>query len=172
VSIEYLSKQLGTNEKILHTERHHWIFPVSELVRWVLVAVAVMIIVVLFDVWLLPSAGWVKFGYVIVPIPLARIAWGFVAWRVNVYAITNRRVFEVSGIFNKRVSDSSLEKLTDVILTQSLLGRILGYGTIEVLTAASSAGVNFLKQLAHPMEFKTAMVNAKEELEQEFGGSN
>ncbi len=70
------------------------------------------------------------------------------------------------------MSDSSLEKLTDVILTQSLFGRMLGYGTIEILTAASSAGVNDLKQIAQPMEFKTAMVNAKEELEQEFGGSN
>ena len=172
MSIEYLSKQLGTNERILHSERHHWIFPLSELVRWVLVALAVLVIVVFFDVWLLPAAGWVRFGYLILLVPLARIAWGFVAWRVNMYVVTNRRVVEVSGIVNKRVSDSSLEKLTDVILTQSLLGRILGYGTIEVLTAASSAGVNFLKQIARPMEFKTAMVNAKEDLEQEFGGSN
>ena len=172
MSIEYLSKQLGDNERLLHTERHHWIFPISEMVRWVLVAVALIVVLVAIDLWLLPSAGWIRWGYVLLLIPIVRIAWGFVAWRVNVYAITNRRVFEVSGIFNKRVSDSSLEKLTDVILTQSLFGRMLGYGTIEILTAASSAGVNDLKQLAQPMEFKTAMVNAKEQLEQEFGGSN
>jgi uncharacterized membrane protein YdbT with pleckstrin-like domain len=172
VSIDYLSKQLGDNERILHTERHHWVFPLTALVRWLLVALALVVIVVASDIWVLPTAGWIKWGYLILLVPLARIAWGFVAWRVNVYAITNRRVFEVSGVFNKRVSDSSLEKLTDVILTQSLLGRMLGYGTIEVLTAASSAGVNDLEQLANPMEFKTAMVNAKEQLEQEFGGSN
>ena len=29
MSVEYLRKQLGDNEEILYTERHHWIFPVS-----------------------------------------------------------------------------------------------------------------------------------------------
>jgi hypothetical protein len=40
------------------------------------------------------------------------------------------------------------------------------------LTAASTAAVNYLKQIRRPLEFKTAMVNAKEALEQEFGGSD
>jgi uncharacterized membrane protein YdbT with pleckstrin-like domain len=105
-------------------------------------------------------------------IPVVRVAAGFVSWLMNVYVVTNRRVVEVSGVVNKKVMDSSLEKLTDVVLTQRLFGRILGYGDIEVLTAASTAAVNYLKQIRRPLEFKTAMVNAKEELEQEFGGSD
>jgi hypothetical protein len=172
VSIEYLRKQLGDNEEIVYVERHHWIFPLSELVKWVLVGIVLLVVLVLVTVWLLPGVHWLRWGYLLLLIPAARIAWGFFAWRLNVYAITNRRVFEVGGVINKKVEDSSLEKLTDVVLTQSLLGRLLDYGNIEVLTAASSAAVNDLKQIKDPLEFKTAMVNAKEQLEQELGGSN
>ena len=35
----------------------------------------------------------------------------------------------------------------------------------------AGAGINYPKQIRGPMEFKTAMVNAKEALEQEMGQS-
>ena len=110
-------------------------------------------------------------GYLVLIVPLLRIGWAFLSWRVNVFVLTNRRVVEVTGIFNKTVSDSSLEKLTDVVLRQPLLGRIFGYGSIEILTAASGAGVNDLRQIRRPMAFKQAMVDAKEALDSRFGAS-
>jgi uncharacterized membrane protein YdbT with pleckstrin-like domain len=172
MSVEYLRKQLGDNEKILYTERHHWIFPVSEMVKWILVAIVIVAGLAFTAIWWWPDVGWIRWGYLVLIIPVGRVAAGFVSWRMNIYVVTNRRVVEVTGVVNKKVMDSSLEKLTDVVLTQRLFGRILGYGDIEVLTAASTAAVNYLKQIRRPLEFKTAMVNAKEELEQEFGGSN
>ena len=42
----------------------------------------------------------------------------------------------VTGILNKRSSDSSLEKINDAILEQSVLGRMLNFGDLEILTAA------------------------------------
>src|SRR5659263_340919 len=38
----------------------------------------------------------------------------------------------VHGVLSKRVADSSLEKLTDVVLKQSIIGRMLDYGDIVV----------------------------------------
>ena len=87
---------------------------------------------------------------------------------MNVYVLTNRRVVELTGVISKKVSDSSLEKLTDIVLSQSIFGRLLSYGNIVVLTASAGAGVNDLKQIGHPLEFKQAMLNAKEELEREL----
>jgi uncharacterized membrane protein YdbT with pleckstrin-like domain len=171
VSVEYLKKQLGANEEIRYTERHHWIFPLAVMIKWIIFAVVIIVLIVVFDTWLTPDARFVKWFYLVLLIPVARIAWGFLSWRMNVYVLTNRRVVEVTGVLNKRVSDSSLEKLTDVVLKQSMFGRMLGYGDIDVLTAAAGAGINYLKQIRHPMEFKTAMVNAKEALEQEMGQS-
>jgi uncharacterized membrane protein YdbT with pleckstrin-like domain len=170
MSVEYLEKQLGATERILHTERHHWIFPVSEMIKWILVAIAWLALLIIVQVWILPGRSWVWYGYLLLLVPLARIGWGFLAWRFNVYVLTDRRVAEVTGVISKKVSDSSLEKLTDVVLSQSIFGRLLRYGDIEVLTASAGAGVNHLRQIGRPLEFKQAMVNAKEELARELAG--
>jgi uncharacterized membrane protein YdbT with pleckstrin-like domain len=172
VSIEYVQQQLGASERILYTERHHWVFFVAEMLKWILFAVAVLALVVLLEVWWLPDAGWVWWLLLVFIVPAARIVWGFFSWRMNVYVLTNRRVIESTGVLSKRVADSSLEKLTDIVLKQSVFGRLLHYGDIVVLTASAGAGINDLKQIRRPMEFKTQMVNAKEGLEREMGASD
>jgi uncharacterized membrane protein YdbT with pleckstrin-like domain len=170
VSIEYLKQQLGDNEKIVYTERHHWIFPIAEMIKWILFAAVVLVVIILLKSWQ-PEWSWVNWLFIVFVVPAFRIVWGFISWRMNVYALTNRRVVEVTGVVNKTVADSSLEKLTDVVLRQGLFGRLLGFGDIEVLTAAAGAGINYLKQIRKPMQFKQAMVNAKEDLEHEMGQS-
>ena len=80
------------------------------------------------------------------------------------YIVTNRRVIQLSGILNKQVIDSSLEKVNDVKMAQSALGRIFNYGDLEILTA-SELGVNLFKRIENPVHFKTAMLNAKARLE-------
>jgi hypothetical protein len=72
---------------------------------------------------------------------------------------------QISGIFNKSVIDSSLEKVNDIKMDQSALGRIFGYGNIEILTA-SELGVNLFKKIDNPIGFKSALINAKASLEQ------
>jgi uncharacterized membrane protein YdbT with pleckstrin-like domain len=72
---------------------------------------------------------------------------------------------QIAGIFNKNVTDSSLEKVNDVKMEQSFWGRIFEFGDIEILTA-SELGANMFRTIGDPIHFKTAMLNAKEELEQ------
>jgi len=172
VSVDYVMQQLGANEKILYTERHHWVFFVAEMIKWILFAAAVIAVIIIFRVWFFEGQSWVWWLLLVFLIPAVRIAWGFLSWKMNVYVLTNRRVIESTGVLSKRVADSSLEKLTDIVLKQSIVGRMLNYGDIVVLTAAAGAGINNLKQIRHPMAFKQQMVNAKEELEREMGGSN
>jgi hypothetical protein len=66
-------------------------------------------------------------------------------------------------VLGKDVVDSSLEKVNDVKMSQSFFGRMFDYGDIEILTA-SELGVNMFHQIANPVEFKTAMLNAKERM--------
>jgi uncharacterized membrane protein YdbT with pleckstrin-like domain len=172
VSIEYVRQQLGASERVVYTERHHWVFFVAEMIKWILFAAVVLVLIILLRVWWLPDASWVWWLLLVFLVPAVRIAWGFLSWRMNVYALTNRRVIESTGVLSKRVADSSLEKLTDIVLKQSILGRMLSYGDIVVLTASAGAGINDLKQIRHPLQFKTQMVNAKEELERDLGASD
>lgn len=87
----------------------------------------------------------------------------YLDWFNERYTITNRRVMLIKGIVNKRVSDSALEKVNDVVLTQSVAGRLLGYGDVEIITG-SDIGVNLCKRITRPVDFKREMLNQKEGL--------
>jgi hypothetical protein len=105
--------------------------------------------------------GWIAFVIAVVPaVEVVRI---FLDWLNERYIITNRRVVEVKGTINKHVRDSALEKVNDVDMKQSIVGRILGYGTLQIITG-SDVGINMLYRIANPVRFKRTMLNAKEAL--------
>jgi hypothetical protein len=86
------------------------------------------------------------------------------------YVVTTRRVLQLEGVINKRVLDSSLEKINDAVLTQSLFGRLFGFGDLDILTAAET-GISRLRMLRQADDFKRAMLDAKHELELELSGA-
>lgn len=91
----------------------------------------------------------------------------FWIWWAQDYMITNRRLLKVTGVLNKRSADSSLEKINDAVLAQSMFGRIFNYGDLEILTAAEQA-VDRYHMLNSPKEFKKTMLTQKHNLETEF----
>ncbi|MBN1921656.1 MAG: PH domain-containing protein [Anaerolineae bacterium] len=72
-------------------------------------------------------------------------------------------MIQLSGVISKKVMDTSLEKVNDVKMEQSFVGRLLGYGDLEILTGSES-GVDRFICMEQPVRFKTAMLNAKEQL--------
>ncbi len=109
----------------------------------------------------LKAVGWI--AIVLAAIPLVETVRTVADWLNEQYIITNRRVVEVRGIINKHVRDSALEKVNDVDMTQSLVGRLLGYGTVQIITG-SDIGVNMFRRISNPARFKREMLNAKERL--------
>jgi hypothetical protein len=107
------------------------------------------------------AIAWIAF--VIAAVPAFEVIRIFADWLNERYIITNRRVMEIRGIINKHVRDSALEKVNDVDLTQSVIGRILGYGTVQIITG-SDIGVNMFRRISNPVRFKREMLNAKEGL--------
>jgi hypothetical protein len=81
-------------------------------------------------------------------------------WRAQDYLVTNRRVLQVEGILNKRSGDSSLEKINDAVLDQSMVGRMFGYGDLDIMTAAESA-IDRFRMLPAPAAFKRDMLDQK-----------
>jgi hypothetical protein len=90
-----------------------------------------------------------------------------VRWYYRQYVVTTRRVLQVSGVFNRTVSDTNLDKVNDVVLTQSLLGRIFGFGTVKIISG-SDVGVDTFERIADPMRFKRVMLDNKEDFDTLF----
>jgi uncharacterized membrane protein YdbT with pleckstrin-like domain len=163
MSDNYLKSLLGENEQILFVTHQHWLVLAGEIISEVLLSVAVVVLVsLIWAFWLLNPL--VALGYLLLIFPLISLCRDVLVWSNRKFVVTNRRVIQLAGVFSKNVTDSSLEKVNDVKLTQSFLGRMLGYGDIEILTA-SELGVNKLSHIGRPIQYKTTMINAKEKLE-------
>lgn len=159
----YLEGLMGRKEEIVFKSRQHWLVIVPKLVLWTVVLLLVVLITV--SLALTPLHGRALVLLLALAFPLWRIMVNFLNWWNEQYVITNRRVIQLEGIINKHSIDSSLEKVNDVVLQQSAIGRVLNYGDVQILTA-SELGVNLFRRMARPVRFKTEMLNQKEAMSQ------
>ncbi|MBO0857377.1 MAG: M28 family peptidase [Chloracidobacterium sp.] len=160
----YLISLLGENEHILFITRQHWLVLFGEILSEIVIAAVIGGLVTLIWIFRLTDP-LVPLGYLLLLLPAISLLRDLLIWKNHQYVVTNRRVIQIAGVFSKEVSDSSLEKVNDVKLEQSFWGRLFGYGSIEILTA-SELGVSKFNKIGRPIRLKTAMLNAKESLNQ------
>jgi len=161
----YLDSLLGEREQIQLVSRQHWFILFSSIALEIF-AILVILAAIVTSAFLLPTALLLVFvvGFALLLIPIISMIRDILIYSHHEYIVTNRRVIQLSGILNKQVIDSSLEKVNDIKMAQSAFGRIFDYGDVEILTA-SELGVNLFKRIEKPVQFKTAMLNAKARLE-------
>jgi len=159
----YLNSLLGDNERVVFVTHPHWLILVSEVISEAVLAIALVVLIALIWLLWLPNP-FILLGYLLLAFPILSFLRDYSVWSNRKYVITNWRVIQIAGVFNKDVTDSSLDKVNDVKLEQSVLGRMFDYGDVEILTA-SDLGVNLFKMVGQPIRLKTEMLNAKEKLE-------
>jgi hypothetical protein len=175
----YADSLLADGEVIVRRARQHWFSLVIDGRRGWLLALGGIVVLVL-GLWVRGSGTEglaANLGQLLAIIALVALVIGFVLfginlwrWRSQDYLVTNRRVIKVEGILNKRAMDSSLEKINDAVLDQSVVGRMFDYGDLDILTAAELA-IDKFRMLKSPTEFKRAMLDQKHALETEPHGA-
>jgi len=160
----YLLNLLGEGETILYVTHRHWLVLLTEILSELVLTIALLVLITLILVFFPLAGPLVALGYLLLLLPLVSLSRDVLDWLNRKYVVTDRRVIFLEGVFNKDVTDSSLEKVNDVKLEQSVWGRLLDFGDVEILTA-SEIGVNRFKTIAGPIQFKTAMLNAKHQVE-------
>jgi uncharacterized membrane protein YdbT with pleckstrin-like domain len=167
--MSYAESLLAKDERIIYEGRQHWLAPVSDSLK--------PIVVVLVGLLLLFAEAHFGWTGALLAVPGAVLLVGviwigivYATWRAEQYIITTRRVLKVEGLLDKKSGDSSLDKINDAVLKQGLLARMLHYGDLEVLTA-NEEGIDRYEMLANVVDFKKAMLNAKNTLDDGFRGS-
>jgi uncharacterized membrane protein YdbT with pleckstrin-like domain len=155
----YLKSLLGQHEEIKLVTHRHWFILIEHILPEIFLTVLAIIIVTILLI-LNPTIMLIPLGYLVIIFPIVSLVRDVLIWANHKYVITNLRVIQVMGLFNKNVIDSSLEKVNDVKMSQSFIGRLFNFGDIEILTA-SELGVNRFTRIGDPVHFKTAMLNAK-----------
>ncbi len=157
----YLESLLAHNEKVELVARQHWFILARSILLEIVVIVILVVAAGILSIAVAPPI--VALACLVMLVPLIALLRDFLTWWNREYVLTNRRVIQISGTFNKRVTDSSLEKVNDVKMVQSFFGRLFDFGDLEILTA-SEAGIDKLSWLADPIRFKTTMLDAKEQM--------
>lgn len=165
----YGERLLGKNEKILLTTRQHWLVLFRETFKEIIFA-ALIIVLAIVGANVSFIDQYARFGFFLLILPAIGLIYDYMIWWNREYIVTNHRVIQIAGVLSKSTIDSSLEKVNDVELRQSLFGRLFDYGDVEILTASSLAP-NLFQRINDPIKFKTIMLDAKDQMgRDETGG--
>lgn len=113
-------------------------------------------------------SGWSQFwlwvlGVLLLPlfgaglIPLA-VAW--INLRTTELAVTERRVIAKFGLISRETIEIKVERIESLQVNQSVMGRLLGFGTI-VFSGAGTPQLT-VPSIKDPLAFRRAVVGAQE----------
>lgn len=141
---------LKKDEKLLIIIRQHWIKLTLPFLVWLLVSILML--------WWLHNATALLVILVMAIYP----ALEYINWKYNLWAVTNMRVVDESGFFTRYSKESPLDKINNVEYDQPILGRILGYGNVDIQTAAEMGETKY-ELIHHPKLLKDTITHAQEE---------
>ena len=134
--MSYVEKSLAINERVVGRAHFHWSYRLGALLALLFLGIFIIGI-------------WIFFAMMI------RV------WTTEM-AVTNQRFVYKRGWLHLATQEMALPNIEGVKVTQGFWGRILGYGHVRV----EGTGVDAIETppIAHPIEFRRAIENAK------FGG--
>lgn len=138
-------RYLTRDEMLVLARRRH----ASVLVRPVAEALGATLVAAL----LTPPSGGNTFTAVLWWAVLAlygRVLWYGVQWWFDHIVITDRRIFEMSGVLTRSVASMPLRKVTDMTYRRSLTGRVLGFGELLIESAGQDQALSHLDHLPDP----------------------
>jgi len=93
-------------------------------------------------------------GFALVSALLAAISWlpAFIRRWTTELAVTNRRIVFKSGLFRRHTMEMNMSKVESVDVDQSVMGRILDYGTVTI--RGTGGGIEPMRNIANPIAFR------------------
>lgn len=122
---------LQKGEQILLVTHTSWI----KLILPVLIGVIGWVAAVLI--------GFLEWGWIAAVVGSLYFVIVYFSWKVNIWVVTNFRVIDEAGLLNHFAKESPLEKINNVSYDQTLWGRILNFGHVEIQTAAEVGATDY-----------------------------
>lgn len=144
-------------EKTIAVLRMHWFYFFGTLLGLFLVFIPISVILIAPGLLGGELSAYIQFIASI--ILLFWWYWTFLLvtmYLLNVWIITDKRIISSTqqGLFNRRVSELSMDKVQDVsVKVEGMFGTVLDFGTLEVQTAGAENKF-FLKNIPTPLQIK------------------
>lgn len=160
--MSYVNSVLQPGERIVVRAHLHWIVYGH--------AIALLVLGLVLLVWeaslsastMLMQITAVTFFVLVAA--AAAYAW-FVRWITEI-AVTDRRIIYKRGFIMRHTAEMNMDKVASVDVDQSILGRLLDYGTVHVLGTGGSPspdrdrlpGIEHLHRIAQPLTLRNAII--------------
>ena len=154
--MDYIKSVLQPGETISVVGRLHWIG------YWKAIGACVLAIILFALARALPESSrfipWIldmlALAALALAVGLALYAW-FRQWTTEI-AVTNRRMVYKRGFIRRYTAEMNMDKIESVVVTQSILGRLLGYGTVYV--QGTGEGIEQLHEISDPLGLRNHIV--------------
>lgn len=151
----YIDDILQPGEKVLYSTNAHWIFFLPALGLWVVAAVFLVLSGMVPTGSPLIVACWAMAGVLAVVALYKTVTAWFHRWTTET-DVTTLRVVHKEGFISRKTFEMNVDKVESVDVSQSVLGRILGYG--DVMVRGVGEGDKEIKTIAAPLAFRNAVI--------------
>ncbi|MGA7428484.1 MAG: PH domain-containing protein [Rhodoplanes sp.] len=147
----YVETILQPGESVRFKTNYHWVAFIPCL--------ALLVLAVLSYWWSGRPNTWYGLWITLAVLLLAGaiillVRAGYQRWITEI-AVTDLRVIYKTGLLTRLTDEMPLGKVENIEITQSILGRALDYGTVDVQgTGAIGIGSDKLRRIASPLEFR------------------
>ena len=156
--MSYVEQSLGEGEVVRHVAHKHWVIFVVPVFQLLVGLVLVGIGYKISDLWV--WLGWLMrvLGLIVVVFGALHLLGAWLTRVTTELAVTNRKVIGKWGLISRRTIEQRLDKVNSIEVEQTILGRILGYGTVEV--RGSGVTMTPLRMIADPLTFRRRVEDA------------
>jgi uncharacterized membrane protein YdbT with pleckstrin-like domain len=150
--MSYVERILQPGEQIRHISSVHWI------VYWASIGVALLAVVAY---WLSETRPltrfWLYTACALALVAVVLLVQEWFRWWITEIAVTNRRVIYKKGFIRRRTNEMNMnmDKVESVQVDQSILGRMLDYGTVTIL--GTGEGFETLRTIAGPIKLRNCI---------------
>ena len=149
----FVQDNLTQNEKIIYEAKLHW----AMFITPVLFILLGILLTVLSFAGGENNAGCLGLSWAVILLGvIAGISSGL-SYATSEFALTNKKVIAKVGFIRRQSIELMLQKIESVNISQPIMGRMLGYGTI---TVTGTGGVKTpFKNITDPIKLKNQIQN-------------
>ena len=142
--MSYIEKNLMEGEQIIYEARQHW------MIYWK----PFVLLLIAIGLFAIPTSDVTLIMQICMSVLLLVVAgiWALNLYGGRKYILTNRRLILKRGLVRRESTDLVLRRCEGVSISQSIIGRMLSYGTVTVSTGEVA---NEFQLIEHPVTFAT-----------------
>lgn len=148
--MSYAGKHLIPGETLVYETRLHWVILVRHTVLALLLLLAPAV-ALLYYYGNRTDVRWIAAFLILAA--AAVILFGMVRRNATEMAVTNKRVLIKQGLASRRTLEILLQKVESIAVEESMMGRMLGYGT--VIVKGTGGTPESFDRMASPLQFRT-----------------